>query len=549
MFDLSPGLFVGVDDSALIDRIAGYARVEAEAAAGRLAAIAELVARRCDDEDGRALWACDGWDVAAAEIGAVLTIGRREASGQMSIGIALRTRLPRVAAVLAAGGVSVPVVAMITWRTRLVTDPDVLAVLDAAVAGAMTQWGVLSKEALARVIDGWVHKFDPVAVIRTRSAARNRSIEFGKPDDETGTVSIWGALLATDGALFERAITEIALTVCAADPRTLGQRRADAVGVLAVRGSRLACRCAQPHCPAAATPDAPAAAVIIHVLTDTVPAPKLDRQLHTPIAASALVVAEPAADPAPAPARPAPPANPARTIAGPRPPVGYLQDGQVIPPTMLADLLARGAKLRHLARADDLGSIDRYRPSAAMADFVRMRHLSCSFPGCTAPAVHCDIDHTIAWPAGPTHPGNLSPKCRKHHLLKTFYGGPGGWRDRQEPDGTVVWTTPTGHTYRSMPGSRILFPDTNFDTPLPPPTAPDSTTGPGRGIMMPQRRRTRAHDRAARIANERTLNEQELATTHHDKPSASETKPDGRGSRDHIISAAHPPDHHDPPPF
>ncbi|WP_162563736.1 HNH endonuclease signature motif containing protein, partial [Mycolicibacterium mucogenicum] len=75
--------------------------------------------------------------------------------------------------------------------------------------------------------------------------------------------------------------------------------------------------------------------------------------------------------------------------------------------------------------------------SVAMDEFVRMRAMTCMFPGCDHPATASDIDHTIPWPAGPTHPGNLNPKCRKHHLLKTFYGGPDGWQDRQQPDGTI----------------------------------------------------------------------------------------------------------------
>jgi hypothetical protein len=33
---------------------------------------------------------------------------------------------------------------------------------------------------------------------------------------------------------------------------------------------------------------------------------------------------------------------------------------------------------------------------------------------------------------------------RYHHLLKTFYAG-FGWKDRQFPDGTIVWTAPTGY--------------------------------------------------------------------------------------------------------
>ncbi|WP_234790312.1 HNH endonuclease signature motif containing protein, partial [Mycolicibacterium mucogenicum] len=159
----------------------------------------------------------------------------------------------------------------------------------------------------------------------------------------------------------------------------------------------------------------------------------------------------PESAPAPAPARPPAPV---------RAPVGYVLGGGVIPPTVLADLVARGAKVRSVASAADLDEVPRYRPSAAMDEFVRMRAMTCMFPGCDHPATASDIDHTVPWPAGPTHPGNLNPKCRKHHLLKTFYGGPDGWQDRQHPDGTIVWTAPTGHTYISVPESRILFPRT-----------------------------------------------------------------------------------------
>lgn len=93
-----------------------------------------------------------------------------------------------------------------------------------------------------------------------------------------------------------------------------------------------------------------------------------------------------------------------------------------------------------------------------------------------------------------------------HHLLKTFWTGPGGWSDRQLADGTVVWTALTGRTYLTHPGSKILFPawpTTTAD--LPPPTATSDTDQ--HGMMMPKRRRTRAHDRAQRIKTERALND------------------------------------------
>ena len=67
---------------------------------------------------------------------------------------------------------------------------------------------------------------------------------------------------------------------------------------------------------------------------------------------------------------------------------------------------------------------------------------------------------------------NLNCLCRKHHLLKTFWTGPDGWTDQQHPDGTITWTSPSGRTYTTYPGSRILFPHWDIGTdPAPPPNA------------------------------------------------------------------------------
>jgi hypothetical protein len=77
----------------------------------------------------------------------------------------------------------------------------------------------------------------------------------------------------------------------------------------------------------------------------------------------------------------------------------------------------------------------------------------------------------------------LSRNCC-HHLLKTFWNGVTEWRDRQLPDGTVVWTSPTGN----------------------------------RGVMMPKRRHTRADDKAKAVAAERRLNDALVAE--HNKPPA-----------------------------
>jgi hypothetical protein len=92
--------------------------------------------------------------------------------------------------------------------------------------------------------------------------------------------------------------------------------------------------------------------------------------------------------------------------------------------------------------------------------------------------------------------------CRSHHLLKTFYCGPGGWTEQQLPDGTMVFTAPTGHTYTTEPLGGMLFSALAQPTgELPVPTLDEPS--PYRDVMMPKRRQTREQDRRDRINEER----------------------------------------------
>ena len=186
---------------------------------------------------------------------------------------------------------------------------------------------------------------------------------------------------------------------------------------------------------------------------------------------------------------------------------GLVLGGSTIPVNVLADLAARGvAELRPVIHPRDSPPEPRYRPSTALANFVRCRDLTCRFPGCDEPADSCDVDHTIPYHlGGPTHASNLKCLCRKHHLLKTFWCGPDGWRDEQLPDGTVLWTSPSGHTYRTAPGSKLLVPSLCVPTGTVN-VARREQSSPQRGVMMPSRSRTRAADRLARVVTERSHN-------------------------------------------
>ncbi|MBX7434624.1 hypothetical protein JDV09_21365, partial [Mycobacterium sp. Y57] len=160
-------------------------------------------------------------------------------------------------------------------------------------------------------------------------------------------------------------------------------------------------------------------------------------------------------------------------------------------------------------------------------------------------------------------------KCRLHHLMKTFWQG---WKEVQLPDGTLQVTTPTGHTYTTKPFSALLFPSWNTTTadppPAPAPNPPPRT--PGRELMMPTRRRTRAQNHAAYITRERHLNAlqreldraaaQKAAEERRAKRAALLATPGGaqwaaRLERiDHLLQPlSHPPEQpdygNDPPPF
>jgi hypothetical protein len=102
-----------------------------------------------------------------------------------------------------------------------------------------------------------------------------------------------------------------------------------------------------------------------------------------------------------------------------------------------------------------------YTPPANMARLVRLQQPHCVFPTCRQPARTCELDHRTPWAdGGTTTPANLQPLCPRHHHLKHE----AGWTVTRQPDGSYLWTTPTGRTYRKPPEHHLPT-----DTTHPPP--------------------------------------------------------------------------------
>ncbi|CQD18615.1 13E12 repeat-containing protein [Mycobacterium lentiflavum] len=472
------------DAAAVIDRICAASLAENRAAGARLKAIGELDVLRLRECGERESWVSDTWDAISAEVAAALNISQALASSYLNYSRAMRNRLPRIGAALIAGEISYSTFQTIVYRTDLITDSDVLAAVDAELARRVQRWPSMTRGRLSAAVDRVVARADRDAVRRVREQQTDR--EFSLWDGGNGLTEVFGRLVTTDARVVDARLNALVHSVCDGDTRTVKQRRADALAALAAGAERLQCRCGQPTCPSAASP-APSP-VVIHVVANQ------------------------------------------STVDGTAPEPGAVIGTDTLIPAELITQLAESARLRPLVHPGTAPPERGYVPSRALADFVRCRDLTCRFPGCEKPATETDLDHTIPHAqGGATHASNLKCLCRQHHLMKTFWG----WRDRQLSDGTVIWTSPSGRTYVTAPGSALLFPD------LCAPTAEVTAhIRPGpcthRDAMMPRRRRTRAENRADYVTAERRRNRRI-----RDKNSSAATQ---------LISQCRPPDG-EPPPF
>jgi Domain of unknown function (DUF222) len=383
--------------AVLVDRICAAARAENREAAAQLVAIGELFGyrlSRCSETED---WAIDTVEAVAAEVGAALRISQGLAGSRVRYARAMRERLPLVAEVFSAGDIDYRVFQTIVFRTDLIEDREVLASVDARLAANVARWPSMSRGRLGAQVDRIVATADVDAVRRRKERHADREVWIGEMGE--GLARIEGSLFSADAHALDKRLDALAGTVCAHDPRTREQRRADALGALAAGADRLGCRCGRADCAAGTRPAA--SPVAIHLIAER--------------------------------------ATLQGTGTAPGSVVGA--DG-LIPPELVAEL-AKSARLMPLIHPGDAPPEPGYVPSAALADFVRCRDLTCRWPGCDAPAIGCDIDHTIPYArGGPTHAANLKCYCRTHHLVKTFMG----WAEQQLADGTLILTSPAGHT-------------------------------------------------------------------------------------------------------
>jgi hypothetical protein len=413
---------MGTDD--LVDEIVAAHRAVAAAQARELTLVAAFTHRRpglpgSAERDARFEGVSE---FAAAELAAALTLTRRGADLLLDRALGLE-RLPATMAALAAGRIDLPKARVIAGGTAALTDADARAVEDRVLPRAAGQTSSLLGRAVARA----VLAIAPETVQEQGEAAHaDRRTELSHFGDGRSRYAVESS---TEDIL--RIATGLDALARTLDPATgtVDQRRVDALVELVDRALD------DPTLPA--TRFGPPGLVLI---TDADPTSPTSHDATSPTSAQGTAhgakehdgaqhggaaVCEPvaellgagpiawsdaarlAADPhcRVVPATPPPPDRCAHDVA-----VGYA----------VPDRIARG---------------------------VLLRDRTCRFPGCRIPAHRCDLDHTIPYPSGPTCACNLACLCRYHHRLKTH----GGWQLTQPRPGHLIWTSPTGHTYRVHP--------------------------------------------------------------------------------------------------
>ena len=502
--------FAGAADHELVGVLCAWDRIEAHAAARKLAAIAELIRRRpepgCGPEGDARMPA--GWDeFTADELAAALAQSRGHAEALLTLAQDLAVKLPGTRAALRDGLITRPEAEIIAYATQLL-DPAEARAAEARVldrAARLTPGGL--RAAIARAV---MEVAPDKARQRREAAARDARVQRWAED--SGNAALMGRELPPAEVLAaDQRITAWARQLKAAGlDGDMDVLRARAyLDLLLGKDSRPrqdTSGSASPACPGPDGPGEPAAppapgpqagavpAGFAGRVTLTVPLATLLDLADRPGELSGLGPVDPwlARDLATAAAQ-----NPKTTwcmtvtdgqghavghgCARPEPKSRQKQHGPGPPgqtgnregPGFIFTFAGTGAhgppggygiwRLRTPTGGPDLNlTLDpvttdpcdhRYQaaghdPGLRLRHLSGIRHATCTSPVCRRPTAGCDYEHNTPYEAGgPTCLCNGGPKCRHDHRLKQHPK----WHVDQRPDGTFEWTTPSGRQYVTEP--------------------------------------------------------------------------------------------------
>lgn len=411
--------FPAMSDEGLIDALRTAHGASAAAQAAEVFAVRELYRRHRAASAEPGPGGVRAGEFAATEAAVAVQVDEGSVAAMIDVGLALEGWLPRTRAEFAAGRIDLAKVRVIIDNTRAVAR-DVLGELEPRLletAGRTTP--VRLRQAARR----WVARLDPVGAQRRRERRQDdRDVRIRAMQD---SMAVFEGLLPAPGAqTVAMRLREMSLQVCASDPRTMPQRRADALVALADGSGRLRCGCGRgERCP------------------------KKD------------VAAEP-------PRRPLIQIGiPADTLLGISEAPAFLAGYGPID-AALARLLAEHARFQVIPEqsdADDPVAGEQVAQSPRLDREVRALDGMCRFPGCTMPAAESELAHHRQ----PISRADTTTLCARHHRLKTLADKKKVPWDTwlADPD-RLQWTAPTGTVHTTVrEGSRYLFPHKDIEAP------------------------------------------------------------------------------------
>ena len=367
---------------------------------------AERIAQRKAVEEkvlGKGIFSFSARESALVELAPALGVSSGEANAMLAFAEDMTTHYPNLGARLATGEVTARTARFVGDLLRSAPAPW-REKLDAWLAVQAPRWRLHSKSKIQGLIEAQYIRWDSEWAKERRERAHAERGLFFKPVGD-GMAKVWGAMPLLEAALVKDKLDAVARTVCPQDPRAMWTRRSDALSALVGAGGggedKLACECGRDTCQAAQRPTPQTKPVTLVV--------------------DLAILANLSDLPA------------------------WLAGAPIDP--QLARAMAKASTNIRFTTTPDL-----YKPTPAVETHVNARDQHCRFPGCHRRA-RTELDHTIPFDhenpesGGQTTPNNLKRLCKHHHRTKTH----ARWRDQQDPDGTIHWTSPTGQHYETSP--------------------------------------------------------------------------------------------------
>ncbi|MFD0363492.1 DUF222 domain-containing protein [Nocardia sp. GCM10030253] len=433
--DLSAVDFRAISDEGLIDALRTAHGAAAAAQAAEVFAVRELYRRYRADSADPGPGGARGGEFAATEAAVALQVDEATTGALIDIGLALEDSLPRTRAAFAAGRIDLAKVRVIVDNTRAVAR-EVLEDLEPRLLEVAGRTNPVRLRQAAR---RWAARLDPGGTRQRRERRQEeRDVRLRAVQD---SMAVFDGLLPAPGAqTVAMRLREMSMQVCASDPRTMPQRRADALVALADGSGQLRCQCGRGgRCPKYGVPI---------------------EQPRRPLIQIGI---------------------PADSLLGFQDAPAFLAGYGPID-AALARLLAEHARFQVIPEqsdADDPATAEeaaQWQPASRLEREVRALDGMCRFPGCAMPAAESELDHNHPFdherPArgGPTARTNLAVLCGRHHRLKTLADNDKlPWKVWRADLERLQWTAPTGDIHTTVrEGARYLFPRTDTGAPTVP---------------------------------------------------------------------------------